>query len=74
MYSTASSARLTPTLSDERPPECARPDDGRGGIPSILAYMYHVNALVRTRDVQLFLDLFDKYGKPLGAVLNTKKI
>ena len=39
----------------------------------ILAYVDDVNALVPTRDVQLFLDLFEKYGKPLGAALNTEK-
>ena len=48
-------------------------DDDRGGIPLIMAYIDDVNALVPTQDVKLFLDLFEKYGKPLGAVLNTEK-
>ena len=48
-------------------------DNIYGGIPLILAYVDDVNALVPTRDVNLFLELFKKYGKPLGAVLNTEK-
>ena len=48
-------------------------DDNKGGIPLILAYVDDVNALIPNCDVQLFLDLFKKYGEPLGALLNTEK-
>jgi hypothetical protein len=48
-------------------------DDGCGGIPVIMTYVDDCNALVPHEDVKLFLDLFEKYGGPLGAKLNTEK-
>ena len=38
-----------------------------------MAYVDDVNALIPTCDVELYLQLFKKYGTPLGAVLNTEK-
>ena len=48
-------------------------DDGQGGVPLIMGFVDDVNALVPTNDVFLFLQLFEKYGNPLGAILNTDK-
>jgi hypothetical protein len=48
-------------------------DDGQGGVPLILGYVDDVNALIPCKDVLTFLTLFQKYGEPLGAVLNTEK-
>ena len=37
-------------------------DDNKGGIPLILFYVDDCNTLVPNCDVELFLDLFKKYG------------
>ena len=49
-------------------------DDGIGGIPIILPYIDDINALVPLSQVKLFMDLFDKYGREYGAVLNREKM
>ena len=48
-------------------------DDGRGGVPIIMSYVDDVNALIPLEDVETFLELFNKYGIPLGAIMNTEK-
>ena len=48
-------------------------DDGRGGVPIIMTYVDDVNALIPLEDVEDFLELFNKYGIPLGAIMNTEK-
>jgi len=48
-------------------------DDGIGGAPIILAYVDDTNILIPLEDVEDFLSLFNKYGNPLGAILNLSK-
>ena len=48
-------------------------DDGRGGVPIIMSYVDDVNALIPLSDVETFLTLFNKYGAPWGAIMNTEK-
>ena len=48
-------------------------DDGIGGAPILMVYVDDTNALVPLEDVKDFLRLFNKYGNPLGAILNLSK-
>ena len=48
-------------------------DDARGGVPIIMAYVNDVNALIPLDDVEFFLERFQLYGTPLGAIMNTEK-
>ena len=42
-------------------------DDSKGGSPLIMAYIDDVNALIPTCNAEVYLQLFKKYGAPLGA-------
>ena len=48
-------------------------DDGRGGLPLIMGYVDDVNILVLHKDLELFCNLFVKYGEPYGAIINSEK-
>eukprot|EP00984_Skeletonema_dohrnii_P016248 scaffold7173_cov81-Skeletonema_dohrnii-CCMP3373.AAC.1 len=48
-------------------------DDGNGGLPIIMAYVDDTNCLLPIEDVNFFLERFEHYGVPLGAVMNTDK-
>ena len=41
-----------------------------GGTPILMVYVNDTNTLVSLEDVEDFLCLFNKYGNPLGAILN----
>ena len=45
-------------------------NDGFGGIPIVMPHVDDINALVPLDQVNWFLDLFTKYGKRYGAILN----
>ena len=48
-------------------------NDSKRGLPLIMAYVDDVTVLISICDVEVCLQLFKKYGAPLGAVLNTEK-
>ena len=48
-------------------------DDGQGGLPIIMAYVDDTNCLLPIEDVLYFLQRFEHYGIPLGAIMNTDK-
>jgi hypothetical protein len=48
-------------------------DDGKGGMPLIMAYVDDTNILVPLEDVNTVLSEFELIGEPLGAVMNTEK-